>query len=143
MIDIRSREAGRIDAGNDFTAPDPWLRRLSSSLHLKDFGRNKDFPRDLIALKYEVDPNDPDESDDAQLRFIHIAFGRMVSYAKAVITPDTISRNALFQVNPKELDKDKTKPSHFQFEPETRRRYTLVVKIATCLHFPLYGFCEH
>ncbi|EXM12424.1 hypothetical protein FOTG_19075 [Fusarium oxysporum f. sp. vasinfectum 25433] len=135
MIDIRSREAGRIDAGNDFTAPDPWLHRLGSALHLKDFGGNNDFPRDLIALKYELDPNDPDESDDAQLRFIHIAFDRMVSHAKAVITPDTISRNALFQI-----DKDKTKPSHFHFEPETWRRYTLVVKIATCLHFTLYVF---
>ncbi|KAH7248448.1 hypothetical protein B0J15DRAFT_362517, partial [Fusarium solani] len=34
---VRSQEAGRIDAENDFTAPNPWLRRLGSALHLKDF----------------------------------------------------------------------------------------------------------
>ncbi|KAI7771980.1 hypothetical protein LZL87_011673 [Fusarium oxysporum] len=123
---ILTREAGHIDTGNDFTAPDPWLRRLGSALHLKDFGGNKDFLRDLIALKYEVDPDDPDESDDAQLRFIYIAFDQTVIHAEAVIAPDTISSNALFQVNPREFDKDKAKPSHFQFKPETRRRYTIV-----------------
>ncbi|KNB19465.1 hypothetical protein FOXG_22575 [Fusarium oxysporum f. sp. lycopersici 4287] len=74
------------------------------------------FLRDLIALKYEVDPNNPDESDDAQLRFIHIAFDRIVNYAKAVITPDTISWNPLFEVNRKDLDKDMTKPFHFRFK---------------------------
>jgi hypothetical protein len=31
--DIRSREAERIDAENEFTAPNPWLRRLGSALH--------------------------------------------------------------------------------------------------------------
>ncbi|EXM14899.1 Protein of unknown function DUF3505 [Fusarium oxysporum f. sp. vasinfectum] len=35
--DVRSREAERIDAENDFTAPNPWLRRLDSAVHLKDF----------------------------------------------------------------------------------------------------------
>jgi hypothetical protein len=38
-------------------------------------------------MEYEVDPDDPDKSDDAQLRFIHIAFDRLVNHAKAVITP--------------------------------------------------------
>ncbi|KAH7248169.1 hypothetical protein B0J15DRAFT_498060 [Fusarium solani] len=95
--DVRSQEAGRIDAENDFTAPNPWLRRLSSALHLKDFSGKKGFLRDLISMEYEVGPNDPGESDDAQLRFIHIAFDRMVNHAKAVITPDTVSWNALFE----------------------------------------------
>ena len=95
--DVRSQEAGRIDAENGFTAPNPWLRRLGSALHLKDFSGKKAFLRDLISMEYEVDPNDPDESDDAQLRFIHIAFDRMVNHAKAVITPDTVSWNALFE----------------------------------------------
>jgi len=58
---------------------------------LKDFGGRKDFLRDLIGLEYDVDPNNPDESDDGQLVFIHIAFDRMVNHAKAVITPDIIS----------------------------------------------------
>ncbi|KAH7165117.1 hypothetical protein DER46DRAFT_576426 [Fusarium sp. MPI-SDFR-AT-0072] len=142
MTDILTREAGHIDTGNDFTAPDPWLRRLGSARHLKDFGGNKDFLRDLIALKYEVDPDDPDESDDAQLRFIYIAFDQTVIHAEAVIAPDTISSNALFQVNPREFDKDKARPSHFQFKPETRRRYTIVVKISTCLHCSLYFIRE-
>jgi hypothetical protein len=40
---VRSQEAGRIDAENDFTAPNPWLRRLGSALHLKDFSEKKNF----------------------------------------------------------------------------------------------------
>ncbi|KAM6513777.1 hypothetical protein FALCPG4_014992 [Fusarium falciforme] len=79
-------------------------------------------------MEYDVDPNDPDESDDAQLRFIHIAFDRMVNHAKAVITPDTVSWNALFEVNHKELIKERSKPFHFRFKAETQRRYTLMVK---------------
>ncbi|SPJ82463.1 uncharacterized protein FTOL_09868 [Fusarium torulosum] len=101
--DIRSREAERIDEENDFTAPNPWLRRLGSAVHLKDFSGKKDFLRGLIVMEYEVDPDDPDKSDDAQLRFIHIAFDRLVNHAKAVITPDILSWNALFEVNRKEL----------------------------------------
>ncbi|KAM5359125.1 hypothetical protein ACJA88_015209 [Fusarium oxysporum] len=126
--DIRSREAERIDEENDFTAPNPWLRRLGSAVHLKDFSGKKDFLRGLIAMEYEVDPGDPDKSDDAQLRFTHIAFDRLVNHAKAVITPDVISWNALFEVNRKELTKERTKPFHFRFKPETQRRYALVVK---------------
>ncbi|KAH7200713.1 hypothetical protein BKA60DRAFT_612610 [Fusarium oxysporum] len=104
-VDIRSREAGRIDARNSFPKPVPWLRRLGSALHLNEFGGRKDFLRDLIGLGYEVDPNNPDESDDGQLGFIHIAFDPMVNHAKA-ITPDIIFWYALFEVNRKELDKD-------------------------------------
>ncbi|KAM5527858.1 hypothetical protein FOXYSP1_19732 [Fusarium oxysporum f. sp. phaseoli] len=66
-------EAGRIDTGNDFTAPDPWFCRLGSALHLKDIDGKKDLLRDLIALKYE-----------------------MANYTKAILTADTISWNALF-----------------------------------------------
>ncbi|EWZ29385.1 hypothetical protein FOZG_17013 [Fusarium oxysporum Fo47] len=105
--EIRSREAGRIHARNNFPTTALWLRRLGSDLHLKDIGRKKDFLRDLIGLEYEVDPNNPDESDDGQLGFIHITFDRMVNYAKAVITLDIISWNALFEVNRKEFDKDR------------------------------------
>ncbi|KAK1613477.1 hypothetical protein BDP81DRAFT_515299, partial [Colletotrichum phormii] len=63
--DIRSREAERIDKEDDVNAPNPWLRRLGSALHLKAFSRRKDFLRDLIAMEYDVDPDDPDKSDDA------------------------------------------------------------------------------
>ncbi|KAF5268072.1 hypothetical protein FOXYS1_1041 [Fusarium oxysporum] len=73
-------------------------------------------------MEYEVDPDDLDKSDDAQLRFIHIAFDRLVNHAKAVITPDVVSWNALFEVNRKELMKERTKPFHFRFKPETQRR---------------------
>ncbi|RKK19457.1 hypothetical protein BFJ66_g15721 [Fusarium oxysporum f. sp. cepae] len=138
--DIRSREAERIDEENDFTVPNPWLRRLGSAVHLKDFSGKKDFLRGLIAMEYEVDPDNPDKSDDAQLRFTYIAFDRLVNHAKAVITPDVISWNALFEVNRKELTKERTKPFYFQFKPETQRRYALVVKqllayIVRCMSF--------
>ncbi|KAK2684852.1 hypothetical protein QWA68_016129 [Fusarium oxysporum] len=73
-------------------------------------------------MEYEVDPDEPDKSDDAQLRFIHIAFYRLVNHAKAVITPDIVSWNALFEVNRKELMKERTKPFHFRSKPETQRR---------------------
>jgi hypothetical protein len=138
--DIRSREAERIDAENDVTASNPWLRRLGSALHLKDFSGKKDFLRDLIAMEYETDPDDPVRSDDTQLRFVHIAFDRLINHARAVITPNVISWNALFEVNRKELVKERTKPFHFRFKPETQRRYALVIKqllacIVRCMSF--------
>jgi hypothetical protein len=74
---------------------------------LNEFGGRKDLLRVLIGPEYEVDPKNPDESDDGQLRFIHIAFDRMVNHAKAVITTDIIFLYALFEVNRKELDKDR------------------------------------
>ncbi|EXM14898.1 hypothetical protein FOTG_16732 [Fusarium oxysporum f. sp. vasinfectum 25433] len=91
-------------------------------------------------MEYEVDPNDPDKSDGAQLRFIHIAFDRLVNHAKAVVTPDVLSWNALFEVNRKELMKERTKPFYFRFKLETQRRYALVVKqllayIVQCISF--------
>ncbi|KAI8417382.1 hypothetical protein FOFC_03695 [Fusarium oxysporum] len=49
---------------------------------IKSLQYRKDFSRDLIGLEYEVDPNNPDESDDGQLGFIHIAFDRMVTTPK-------------------------------------------------------------
>jgi len=64
---IRGQEAGRIDVENDFTEPNLWLRQLGSALHLKEFTGKKDFLRDLISMEYEIDPNDPDKSDDAEL----------------------------------------------------------------------------
>jgi hypothetical protein len=63
-------------------------------------------------MEYEVDPNEPDKSDDVQLRFVHIAFDRLINHAKAVITRNVISWNALFEVNRKELLKERTKPSN-------------------------------
>ena len=44
-----------------------------------------------MAMEYETDPDDPVRSDNAQLRFVHIAFGRLINHAKAVITPNIIS----------------------------------------------------
>lgn len=140
---IRSQEAGRIDPEDDTIAPNPWLRRLGSALHLKEFSGKKEFLRDLISMEYEVDPNDPNdpnESDDALLWFIHIAFDRMVNHAKAVITPENVSWNALFEVNRTELTKERSKPFHFRFKPETQRRYKLVVQqllayIIRCMSF--------
>jgi hypothetical protein len=59
---------------------------------------------------------------------VHIVFDRLINLAKAVITPNVISWNALFEVNRKELVKERTKLFYFRFKPETRRRYVLVVK---------------
>ncbi|KAK1621515.1 hypothetical protein BDP81DRAFT_512085 [Colletotrichum phormii] len=57
-----------------------------------------------------------------------MAFDRLVDHAKAVITPSVVTWNALFEVNRTELSKERTKPFHFRFKPETQRRYGLVVK---------------
>ncbi|EXL39541.1 hypothetical protein FOCG_17853 [Fusarium oxysporum f. sp. radicis-lycopersici 26381] len=97
-------------------------------------------PDHLPFMECEVDPNDPDKSDDAQLRFVHIAFDRLISHAKIVTTPNVVSRNALFEVDRKELMKERTEPLHFRFKPETQRRYALVVKqllayIVRCMSF--------
>ncbi|KAJ9419940.1 hypothetical protein QL093DRAFT_2639780 [Fusarium oxysporum] len=139
--DIRIREARRIDARNSqLSYARAWLRRIGSALHLKDFSGKKGFLRDLIGLEYEVNPNVLGEADDGQLGFIHIAFDQMVNRAKGVITSDIILWNALFEVNRKELDKDRAKPFHFRFKLEIQRRYTLVVKqllayIVRCMSF--------
>ena len=50
---------------NDVTAPNLWLCRLGSALYLKDFSRKKDFLRDLIAIEYETDLDNPVRSDNA------------------------------------------------------------------------------
>lgn len=60
-------------------------------------------------------------SDDAQLRIIHIVFNRMVLHAKGNIRPDVLSWNALFEVNRKELHKERSKLFHFRFKAETQR----------------------
>ncbi|KAH7186984.1 hypothetical protein DER44DRAFT_816676 [Fusarium oxysporum] len=88
-------EAGDIDAGNKFTAPDPWLHRLSSALHLKEFVGEKDFLKGLITLKYEI-----------------------LNHAKAVITPDTVSWNGLFELDYKDLNRNRIEPFPFRFKPE-------------------------
>lgn len=135
---IRRQEAERIDEEDDVRAPNSWLRRLGSALHLRNFSGKKDFLQDLISMDYQVEPDEADSdvrrmddaglSDDAQLRMIHMAFDRMVLHAKGNIRPDVLSWNALFEVNRKELHKERSKPFHFRFKAETQRRYALVVK---------------
>jgi hypothetical protein len=91
-------------------------------------------------MEYETDPDDPVMLDNAQLRFVHVAFGLLIGHAKIVITSNVISWNALFEVNRKELIKERIKPFHFRFKPETQRRDALVIKqllayIVRCMSF--------
>lgn len=125
---IRAKEAEQIQEPDDFASPNPWLRRLGSATHLKDFSGKKDFLRGLVAMEYQIDPDDPDSTDDRQLQHIHDAFERLVSRARAVATPEAVSWNALFEVNRKELNKERSKPFHARFKAKTQTAYISVYR---------------
>jgi hypothetical protein len=123
-----------IEEMGDLAAPNSWLRRLGSTAHLKDFSDKKQFLRDLISLKYTLKPNDPDAEDDSELRHIHAAVRRLIRKAARVARPGAVSWNVLFEVNRKELHKERSTPFHFRFKRQTRKKY-----IAVCLQFFAYA----
>ncbi|KAK0760426.1 hypothetical protein N5P37_006620 [Trichoderma harzianum] len=76
-------------------------------------------------MEYSIDSDQPQHSDDDALRHIHSAFDSLVMEAKLILRPEIVSWNALFEVNRKELKKERSKPFHFRLRPETQRRYAL------------------
>lgn len=76
-------------------------------------------------MEYNIDSDQPQHSDDDALRHIHSAFDFLVMEAKLILRPEIISWNALFEVNRKELKKERSKPFHFRLKPETQKRYAL------------------
>jgi RecQ family ATP-dependent DNA helicase len=125
---IREKETEQIQEPDDFTAPNPWLRRLGSAIHLKDFSGKKDFLRGLIAMEYQSDRDGPDDTDDSQLMHIHNAFERVINRARVVTKPEVVSWNALFEVNRTELSKERSRPFHNKFTAKTQQNYTIVYR---------------
>lgn len=120
----RAEQDGIDDLSDDFKIPNPWLRRLGSASHLRDFSGKKDFLRGLIRLDYEEDGG----HDDRQLRLVHQSFERVVAGARRVTRPEVVSWNALFEVNRKERTKERDKPFHGQFGARTNQSYQDVWK---------------
>ena len=64
---IRRQKAYDIEEQGDYAAPNPWLHRLDIPRHLKDFSKRKEFLYSLIMVKYIVNVDDPDSTDNRQL----------------------------------------------------------------------------
>lgn len=109
-----------IEEMGDLPAPNSWLRRLGATTNLKDFSGKKPFLRDLILLKYTLKLDDPEAEDNSELRHVHAAVRRLIRKAAATARPSTVSWNVLFEVNRKELHKERSTPLHFRFKPQTR-----------------------
>ncbi|KAH6957458.1 hypothetical protein DER45DRAFT_615391 [Fusarium avenaceum] len=131
--EARKKEMDIIEEMGDLAAPNSWLRRLGSTAHLRDFSDKKQFLRDLISLKYTLKPDDPDANDDSELRYIHAAIRRLIRKSAGATRPGAVSWNVLFEVNRKELHKERSTPFHFRFKRQTRKKY-----IAVCLQFFAY-----
>lgn len=132
--EARKKEMDVIEEMGDLAAPNSWLRRLGSTAHLKDFSDKKQFLRDLISLKYTLKPDNPDAEDDSELRHIHAAVRRLIQKSAGATRPGAVSWNVLFEVNRKELRKERSTPFHFRFKRQTRKKY-----IAVCLQFFAYA----
>ncbi|GKU10137.1 unnamed protein product, partial [Fusarium langsethiae] len=132
--EARKKEMDIIEEMGDLAAPNSWLRRLGSTVHLKDFSDKKQLLRDLISLKYTLKPGDPDAEDDSELRHIHAAVRRLIRKSAGATRPGAVSWNVLFEVNRKELHKERSTPFHFRFKRQTRKKY-----IAVCLQFFAYA----
>ncbi|KAK2926802.1 hypothetical protein FoTM2_013672 [Fusarium oxysporum f. sp. vasinfectum] len=130
--EARKKEMEVIEEMGDLAAPNSWLRRLGSTAHLKDFSDKKQFLKGLISLKYDLKVDDP--KDDSELLHIHAAVRRLIRKASGVARPGAVSWNVLFEVNRKELHKERSTPFHFRFKRQTRKRY-----IAVCLQFFAYA----
>ncbi|KAF4442502.1 hypothetical protein F53441_11725 [Fusarium austroafricanum] len=74
--EARKKEIEIIEEMGDLAAPNSWLRRLGSTVHLKDFSDRKQYLRGLTSLKYTMKPDNPAAEDDSKLRHIHAAFKR-------------------------------------------------------------------
>ena len=140
--DIRNKEMKAVEEQGDLAAPNPWLRRLGATTHLKHFSDKKVFLRGLISLHYSFTPDDPDAKDDAALRHIHAAVKRLIRKAGSLTRPNVVSWNVLFEVNRKELHKERSTPFHFRFKRPTRKKY-----IDICLQLFAYAIramaCEN
>ncbi|KAL9561239.1 hypothetical protein ACKAV7_014594 [Fusarium commune] len=132
--EARKREVEVIEEMGDLAAPNWWLRRFGSTAHLKDFSDKRQFLRGLISLKYILKPDGPAAEDDSELRHVHAAVRRLIRKAAGVARPGAVSWNVLFEVNRKELHKERSTPFHFRFKRQTQKKY-----VAVCLQFFAYA----
>lgn len=123
---IHGKETESMENPDEFRAPNGWLNRLGSAVHLKDFGEKKDFLRSLLSLDYNEDSEDPTRADDGELRLIHAALERVKNQAKLCARPTTMSWAALFEANRKDHQTERNRPFHFRKRPATEKRYLQV-----------------
>jgi hypothetical protein len=132
--EARKKEREVIEEMGDLAAPNAWLRRLGSTTNLKDFSDKKQFLKDLLSLKHTINRDDPLADDDSELRHIHVAVRRVIRKAAGLTRPGVVSWNVLFEVNRKELQKERSTPFHFRFKRQTQKKY-----IGICLQFFAYA----
>ncbi|KAF4995459.1 hypothetical protein FDECE_12796 [Fusarium decemcellulare] len=131
--EVRRKEIDDIEEMGDLAAPNPWLRRLGATTHLQDFSGKKQFLRNLASLNLTPGSDDPSAADDAELRHVLAAVRRLIRKAGAATRPNVVSWNVLFEVNRKELQRERSTPFHFRFKRQTRQKY-----ITVCLRFFAY-----
>jgi hypothetical protein len=117
-----------IEEMGDLAVLNSWLRRLGSTTYLKDFSDRKQYLRGLASLKYTIKLDNPAAEDDAELWHIYAAIRCLIRKAAGATRPSVVSWNVLFEVNRKELHKERSMPFYFRFKRQTRKKY-----IAICL----------
>jgi hypothetical protein len=105
--DLRKKEFDALEEQGDLAAPNAWLRRLGAAAPLKDFGDKKPFLRSLVSLHLTLAPENPDAKDDAALQHILAAVRRLIRKAGGATRPGVVSWNVLFEVNRKQLNKER------------------------------------
>ncbi|RYC79208.1 hypothetical protein BFJ63_vAg17914 [Fusarium oxysporum f. sp. narcissi] len=73
---IHQKEADLMEQPDQFTQLSPWLDRLGSATHLRDFANKKDFIRGLISLDLDLRPGSFEKSDD----FIYLMVFKVLDY---------------------------------------------------------------
>ncbi|TKW60305.1 MAG: DUF3505 domain-containing protein [Blastochloris viridis] len=125
---IRSKEAEAIEQLNDFTAPNPWLRRLGSARHLANFSGEKDFLRDLLSLNLTLTKESLEETSELACFFLLRAFEELIQEAISLIASNEIPLNALFEVNRQDASQPAKKPFSYRYKKATQDRYAIVAK---------------
>ncbi|KAH7242834.1 hypothetical protein B0J15DRAFT_371399, partial [Fusarium solani] len=125
---IRSKEARAIEQLNDFTAPNPWLRRLGSARHLADFSGEKDFLRELLSLDLTLTKESLEETSELDCFFLLWAFEELIQEAIGLIASNEIPLNALFEVNRQDASQPAKKPFSYRYKKATQDRYAIVAK---------------
>lgn len=136
----RQKEADTIEQPDQFLQPSPWVDRIGSAAHLKDFTDDKDFLRSLISLDIKTGPipNDqpedqPDDQHDDngnQLLYVLIfrVLDQLVSETRGLIYRQEIPFAARLDVARVSYHLAASKPFTFNHKAETKKRYINIAK---------------
>lgn len=127
-LSIRQKEAGLMEQPDQFTQPQPWLDRLGSVNHLRDFADQKDFLRGLISPTIDLSSTILDDTSNLGFVFILRALDRLIWEAQGQLYRQEIPFMARFEVNRFDANTANRKPFSYSHKQETKRRYAQVVK---------------